>query len=70
MKGARARLEREHKDRAWLAWHVEALARQHRLPDLAVFVEGRAARPPVQTPEVQQAMCEALARAWGAREIE
>lgn len=27
MRGARARLEREHEERAWLAWHAAYLPR-------------------------------------------
>lgn len=66
MRGARERIEREQQDRAWLAWHIEALARSKRLPAPEKFIAGRAVRPVKQSPEVLQAMCEALARAWGA----
>jgi len=34
LEGVASRLKREHNDRAWLAWHIEALARQKKLPKL------------------------------------
>lgn len=34
LRGAGRRAAREQDGRAWLAWHVEALARQKRLPKL------------------------------------
>ncbi len=66
MQGARKRLEAEHENRAWLAWHVEALRRCEKMPDLQKFVAGKAAQPKTQSPEVLQAMCNALATAWDA----
>lgn len=68
MNGARDRLEMEQRNRAWLAWHVEALHRQKKLPDLQKFAGGRAARPEPQSAEVLTAMGMALARCWGAKE--
>jgi len=41
MRGAGGRLQREHRDRAWLAWHVEALHRQDKLPDAEKFITGK-----------------------------
>lgn len=35
MAGARDRLALEQRGRAWLAWHVAALPRTKRFPDLA-----------------------------------
>ena len=67
MKGASARLEREHKDRSSLAWHTAALVRAESLPDFSKFVGDEPVKP--QSPEQLQAMCEALARAWGAKEL-
>lgn len=34
MKGAVARMTAEQDGRAWLAWHIEALARTKKLPKL------------------------------------
>ena len=67
MRGAHERLKREQEGRAWLAWHGAALERSKKLPDLRRFVTGRSAKPQRQTPEVLQAMCDALATAWGAK---
>lgn len=67
MRGASDRLEREHRDRAWLAWHVEALHRQKTLPDAEKFILGKAGKPGRQSPEIVQAMGMALAAAWGAK---
>ena len=44
MRGAEARFDREHKNDAWLAWHVEALRRSEKLPPFDKFVEGKAGR--------------------------
>ena len=67
MRGAAERLEREHRDRAWLAWHVEALHRQKNLPDADKFIQGKAGKPVRQSPEIVQAMGMAMAAAWGAK---
>lgn len=32
--GHRETIQREHNERAWLAWHIEALRRQKKLPKL------------------------------------
>jgi len=66
MRGAQDRLQREHQNNAWLAWHVVALGRQDKLPDVEKFVTGKAAQVKKQSPELLQAMCSALAKAWGA----
>lgn len=65
-RGAIKRLEREQSDRAWLAWHVEGLARTKTLPDAEKFILGRAVRKPAQSPDVLLAMGMALAANWGA----
>lgn len=67
MKGASTRLEREHKDRAWSAWHIAILTRAEKMPSYSEFVGGGGPAKP-QSPEVLQAMCETLAQAWGAKE--
>ncbi|WP_295450087.1 hypothetical protein [uncultured Pseudophaeobacter sp.] len=67
MKGAGQRLEREHKDRAWQVWHIAALSRVDALPSFDEFLGAGPVEP--QSPETLQAMCELLARSWGAEEI-
>ncbi|CAI2936036.1 hypothetical protein [Aminobacter niigataensis] len=34
LDGVSNRLKREHNDRAWVVWHIEALSRQKKLPKL------------------------------------
>ena len=67
MRGAADRLEDKHRNRAWLAWHVEALSRQKKLPDAKTFIGAGVSAPQQQSPEVLEAMCSALAAAWGAK---
>lgn len=67
MKGAGARLEREHKDRGWLVWHTAALMRVEIMPDFSKFVGDGPAEP--QSSEVLQAQGQNLAKAWGAKEL-
>lgn len=51
MKGAAKRLMREHDDRAWLAWHIEALARTKKLPKLKDMQSDRTKARRRMTPE-------------------
>lgn len=44
MLGASDRLEREHRNTAWLAWHVEALHRAKKLPEAKQFMSGGGTR--------------------------
>lgn len=44
MMGASDRMEREHRNSAWLAWHVEALHRMPKLPNPREFIEGEAGK--------------------------
>jgi hypothetical protein len=69
MRGAGKRIEREHQERAWLAWHVAALERQKTLPDFKNFAGVHRRPGQTQTPEVLEAMGKALASAWGAENI-
>jgi hypothetical protein len=63
LDGVAIRLEREHNDRAWLAWHIEALARQKKMPRLKELTTRMAAKPKRrQTVEEQIA----IAQAWTA----
>jgi len=41
LKGARARMTREHDANVWLAWHIEALARTKKLPKLNDMQAGK-----------------------------
>lgn len=61
MKGAANRLKREHNANAWLAWHIEALARQKKLPKLQSMLHS-------DKPKRRQTVDEqiAVARAWAA----
>lgn len=58
--GAAARLRREQDDRAWLAWHVEALHRTKKLPKLKDMLRGKSSRR--KTPEEMIA----IAHRWTA----
>lgn len=51
LKGAGARLTREHDANAWLAWHIEALARSKKLPKLAEMQSGKPQKRRRMTPE-------------------
>ena len=35
-----SRLKREHNDRAWMVWHIEALSRAKKLPKLKDLTHG------------------------------
>lgn len=62
LRGAQIARDRAHDDRAWLAWHVAALQRMKRLPQLKKLqTRGRA--PKAQTWEQQLAAFEQIARA-------
>jgi hypothetical protein len=41
MKGASAKLDREHRDRAWLAWHAAYLPDAKRRPKLEELIGGK-----------------------------
>ena len=58
----------EHNDRAWLAWHIEALARQKKLPRLRELTHGAPKGPRRgQTMEEQIAIAEAWTAALTRR---
>jgi hypothetical protein len=40
MKGASERLEREQRERAWLAWHIASLPLQKKFPSEKDFIFG------------------------------
>ncbi len=45
MRGKATIIRREQEQIAWLAWHVEALARSKKLPPLAEMMGKRKAKP-------------------------
>jgi hypothetical protein len=59
-KGYERRCEVEQKRTAWLAWHIEALSRQRKIPPLNdLFGEKRKVKP--QTPDEMLAALQAWA---------
>lgn len=64
LEGARRRLLSEQDGRAWLAWHVAALSRQSKLPDLASLLQDHSKKPP-QTLQEQEIGLDQLFLAWG-----
>lgn len=44
LEGAYDRRRHEHDERAWLAWHVEALSRQKKMPALENFISAKMKR--------------------------
>lgn len=64
LEGARRRLSAEQDGRAWLAWHVAALSRQTKLPDLSDLLTKQKNQAP-QTQEQIEISLEQLFLAWG-----
>lgn len=61
--GSVKRFEREHDDRAWLAWHIEGLRRTKRLPKLKTLLHNsKPEKKRRQTVEEQIA----IAKMWTA----
>lgn len=56
-------------DRA-LVWWGAMLPHLKKPPDFREFVDPPARRSERQSPEILQAMCEALAAAWGAKKVD
>jgi hypothetical protein len=56
MAGRQRRITREHNDRAWLAWHVAALTRAKKLPDLVKLQINQRHRRPRQSWQEQFAI--------------
>lgn len=70
MQGAATRRRRQAEDDRARAWMAAYLARVEKFPKFDDFVTVRSVAPPKrQSPEVLQAMCDALARTWGAKEV-
>lgn len=65
--GKAAQFQREHNERAWLGWHIAALSRAKKLPDLRKL-QARAPATPrqQQTPDQQWAVYQAMAQAQRA----
>lgn len=61
MDGAVSRLRRERSELAWLAWHIEALARTKKLPTLESLL-GNQKRPTGRRMSPEQ--IEAITRSW------
>jgi hypothetical protein len=57
------RVRREQNDRAWLAWHIEALARSKKLPKLNEMMHD-APRTPARRQTVEEQI--AIAHRWTA----
>lgn len=67
MQGAALRRKRQVEDDRARAWMAGYLGRVEKFPEYDKFVPARAVKPAKsQSPEILQAMCEALARTWGA----
>jgi hypothetical protein len=64
LEGARRRLSSEQDGRAWLAWHVAALTRAQKLPDLGSMFSHQQKQGP-QSAEEQEISLDQLFLAWG-----
>ena len=64
LEGARRRLSAEHDGRMCLAWHVEALRRTEKLPDLASMYSNQKPKGP-QTPDEQDIALDRLFLSMG-----
>lgn len=56
LKGAAARIQREQDNRAWLAWHIEALSRTKKLPALEKMMGSKKRRSRRMTADEMVAM--------------
>jgi len=62
LKGANANLRRRHDEAAWLAWHIEALARAKKLPKL----ENMQSKAPQRSRRMSPGEMIAMAHLWTA----
>lgn len=73
MLGASDRMEREQRNNAWLAWHVEALHRMPKLPEARSFIEGDAGKvsdadqTPMRLAALRAALPKITQEEWRAR---
>lgn len=58
-------LEREHDERAWLAWHIAALPRERKFPRLKQLMSQRKKPKKPQSPDIQLAQMRAMFLAFG-----
>jgi hypothetical protein len=65
MEGAELRHQRERA----LVWAGAMLPHLKKPPKFDEFVGAKPARAEPQRPEILQAMCDALAQAWGAEKV-
>ena len=63
VRGKARAAQTEHRNRAWLAWHIEALQRTKRLPRLSDLAPGPSR--PVKPKSSSQLL--AIARLWDSR---
>lgn len=56
IEGVAARLAREHDERAWAAWHIAALTRTKKFPELKKMISGSAGAKPRQDWKSQEAI--------------
>ena len=64
LDGARRRLSSEQDNRAWIAWHVAALSRAKKLPELSSLLSQQKKQGP-QTAEELEITVDQLFLAWG-----
>jgi hypothetical protein len=64
LEGARRRLSSEQDARAWLAWHVAALTRAQKMPELGSMFETQK-KQGAQTAAEQEIALDQLFLAWG-----
>jgi hypothetical protein len=70
MQGAARRTEREHNAAVVQAYMTAGLTRAKRMPKIETLIQRRLPKQKRQSREVLQAMCDALAAAWGAKRKE
>ena len=65
LKGASANLRRRHDEAAWLAWHIEALARAKKLPKLETLLSQQSKQPRKRRQMTPEEMI-SMAHLWAA----
>lgn len=64
------RTKEKYKEMLWSAWHVAALSRQRKLPDLKTLLRDDDKRTEPQSAEQMMAMARILNAAFGGEEVE
>ena len=67
MAGARAKAEADSNASVAQGWLIASLSRAKKIPKLESLLARRIKPQQRQSRDVMQAMCDALAAAWGAR---